>query len=243
MNPDPSNLITWYNLGTVGIGLALLYGALRLLDSRIERGLYLQQADGLVRTIVRVALLAFEPISLLVMLALFVAIWPLVHGLIVALLVFVLYQYLRDFVAGRVFRFDRAVQLGRRLVGDHGRGTIAGFGTTGLYVQLEEGRSRIPYATLVRGGYTVTTDSERGGYFQLQILIPEGDTSPQALRTLRNVLVDSPYVRDGFDLESHTEDGDHLVVDVNLGVYSAEHVQYLTGQLQERGYTATLLPR
>lgn len=243
-------LVTWTTFAYVAVVAAVAYAALRLLRRRLERGLYLRDADGPVRDLVRAALLFVEPLAGLVLLAVFVAIAPFVHGLIALLLIVLAARHLRDYIAGRVLRLDRGVQAGRQ-VSTHGlQGAIASFGLTSLYLQRDTGRARIPYTELLDGGYTVASDPARGGYYHVQVVLPEGERASgtasraeqaAAVARLRQFLTDSPYAREGFRLERYPgDDDDALAVDLSVGVHRAAHVRYLVGSLQEAGYAASL---
>ena len=264
--------VTWLTFLRVAAVLLAGYLLLDLLRRRLERGLYLREADTPVRAGLRIVLLLAGPVIALVLAGVFVAIAPLVHGVIFAVGLLLGYRHLRDAVAGRVMRFDRSLRPGRQL--SHGplRGTIADFGITGLYLQREEGRSRLGYTALLTGGYTVAGDPSRGGFYRVRVALPPAPTAaggggsgtaaagaPPPLERLRYLLIDNPYVREGFRIEAHPahahaglpddgdDDGDDppepLIVDVSVGVHRADHLRHLTGQLTEAGFSAQVAGR
>ena len=241
----------------VGI-VAAIYALMVLLRERLERGLYLREADGPVRAFLRLFLLAFAPLAATTILVAFVAVYPLLFGPAALLIIALAWRPIRDFVSGRVLRFDRNVTLGRRLAYRSGIATVARFGVTGLYLEGEGGRARVPYSKLLRAGYTVAGDPMRGGYFSLEVTLPadpgEGDFVKKSrgadrdLQRLRDHLVDNPYVRAGFRLNRSTE-RDAITgapsgkVEVGVGVHRAAHLEHLLAQLRESGYSVVVPTR
>ncbi len=258
-------LISWDQFWSMGLTLVTIYVLLYLLQRRMDSGLYLRDVDALVRASVRVTLLVLDPLILLVMLGLFVALWPAVHGMIVLLLIVFAYRPLKEYIAGRIFRFDPATTIGRHLIQRDARGVINGFGLTGIYLQQEEGRMRIPYTELLHGGYTVAIDPEVSAYYHLLITMSEeqdedeedDDTAERGrqrrrletndldlmTRQLRNRLVESPYVRRGFTIAPHAGGESGLVLDLDVGLHRGDHVRHLIRQLRESGFEASLINR
>jgi len=249
-----SGLVDWATFVKVLLVVLTLYVLLVLLRRRLDRGLYLREADGTVRAALRVILLLIDPLAILVLAAVFVAIWPALHGLILGLIVLLGFPYIRDFVAGRVFRFDRNVRMGRQIKLPKSQGTVANLGLTALYIQHEQGRSSYRYSEVLQHGYTLAGDPRRGGFFHLQVLLPNASTSSEiedgqvaevtevkTLEELRHALIDNPYVRQEFHLEVQSDLDSATSVDISIGVHRAEHVQYLIDQLREQGFNASLL--
>ncbi len=259
-------LLSWEQFWSTGLTLVTIYVLLALLQRRLDSGLYLRDMDALVRASVRVTLLVLDPLILLVMLGLFVALWPAVHGTIVLLLVVFAYRPLKEYIAGRIVRFDPATTIGRHLIQRKSRGVINGFGLTGIYLQQEEGRTRIPYTELLHGGYTVAVDPEVSAYYHLLITLrdeaededdedesdadkaryrrrPETNDLDLMTRQLRNRLVESPYVRRGFSIAPHAGGESGLVLDLDVGLHRGDHVRHLIRQLRESGFEASLINR
>ena len=76
-----TGLVTWSNFVTVAVVVGIVYAVLVALRRRLNRGLYLREADDTIRALLRIFLLVIDPVALMVLLAVFVAIWPFVHGM------------------------------------------------------------------------------------------------------------------------------------------------------------------
>ncbi len=268
MNAWLEPTLDWDQFLSTALTLVTIYVLLALFQRRLEAGLYLRDVDSLARTSVRVILLALDPLILLVMLGLFVALRPGVHGIIVLLLLVFAYRPLKEYIAGRIVRFDPGTAIGRHLIQDPHRGVINGFGLTGIYLQQEEGRTRIPYTELLHTGYTVAVDPEVRAYYHLLVTLraaPEGEGAegeddgasektrqrrrPETndldlvTRQLRNRLVESPYVRRGFTIAPHAGGEGGLTLDLDVGLHRGDHVRHLIRQLRESGFEASLINR
>ena len=258
--------LTWEQFRYVGLCLVVVYVLLVFFQRKLETGLYLREVDTLVRRLVRIAILALDPLFLLTMVGLFVAVWPTVHGLIAVLVLAFAYRPIREYVAGRIVQFDRATAIGHHLIKGQVRGVINGFGLTGLYLQQEEGRARIPYTQLLQEGYTVAVDPEVSAYYHLLITLQEepdeeeggaeataetararrraaADDLDEMIRRLRNRLVESPYVRRGFTIVPHAGGESGRVLDLDVGLHRGDHVRHLIRQLREAGFEASLIDR
>ncbi len=160
----------WEDFWAYFLLLGFGYLLLKFVQLRLEAGgIYFAEADHAVRSVLRVTLLVLDPLMVLTLAALFVAVWPLLHGLIIGLIVLFAFRPIRDYVAGHVLRFDQHARIGKHLIHPQGRGVINDFGLTGLYVQQEDGRRRIAYHQLVSEGYTVAIDASVPAYYHLLI--------------------------------------------------------------------------
>ena len=154
--------------------LGASYAALKFVQSRFHSGaIYLEEADYAVRSFLRVLLLVLDPLIVLTLTALFIAVWPTVHGLVVVMILLFGFDPIRDYVAGHVLRFDHNARVGKHLIHGDARGVLNGFGITGLYLQQEEGRTRISYYRLLRDGYTVAIDPTVPAYYHLLVALPD----------------------------------------------------------------------
>ena len=165
--------LPWEAFWMYALLLGCAYAALKFAQRRLAAGgIYLEDADHAVRSALRVTLIVLDPLIVLTVIALFVAVWPTVHGIIVGLVLIFGFAAVRDYVAGYVVRFDHNARVGKHLIHSDAHGVVNGFGLTGLYLQQEEGRTRIAYHRLLREGYTVATDPGVPAYYHLLVTVP-----------------------------------------------------------------------
>ncbi len=245
--------VTWTQFCYTLVVVAIVYAIAKVFQRRLQRGLYLREADGTVRKFIRVFLIILSPLALLLLAAIFVAIKPLVNGLMLTLLVLFGFRYIRDYVSGKILLFDRSMQHGRPIQTHMGNGSISNFGLTALFIQREDGRSRIGYTSLLEHGYTVTGSSDKGCYFRLSILPAfakttdeTGESKPilqpdQLSRKLTQSLVDNPYVKQDFKVSKHLNGPENWSIEASVGLHRAEHLDHLLAQLSEAGYRTTIL--
>lgn len=247
--------VTWTHFFYALLVVATIYALAKVLQGRLDRGLYLREADGTVRKFIRIFLISLNPIALLVLAAIFVTIWPLAHGLMLGLLILFGFRYIRDYVSGKIVRFDTGMQQGRTVQTHLGTGSISRFGLTALFIQQEDGRSRVGFTDLLAHGYTVKGNSERGGYFRLEVLPNKASStdaqeevksllnSDQLSRKLTQALVDNPYVKPDFRVDKQLTSTDDWTIEVSVGLHRAEHLDHLVAQLIESGFQTSILTR
>jgi len=247
--------VSWTHFFYTLLAVALIYALAKVLQGRLDRGLYLREADGPVRKFIRILIIILNPLAILVLAAIFVAIWPLAHGLMLGLMVLFGFRYIRDYVSGKILLFDHSMQKGRPLLTHLGKGTISSFGLTALYIQREDGRSRVGYTELLEKGYTVTGSTDRGGYFRLEVLPDKVFSkeeeeeekssliSDQLSRKLVQALVDNPYVKPEFRINKQLSSTGDWTIEVNVGLHRAEHLDHLVSQLIESGFRTSILSR
>ncbi|MFK8055178.1 MAG: hypothetical protein AB8F78_03565 [Saprospiraceae bacterium] len=247
--------VTWTHFFYTLLAVAIIYAIAKLLQGRLDRGLYLREADGTVRMFIRVFLIVLNPMAILLLAAIFVAIWPLAHGLMLGLLILFGFRYIRDYVSGKVLRLDQSMQQGRPVQTHLGTGSISSFGLTALYIQREDGRTRVGYTDLLAHGYTVTGSSDRGGYFRLEVSTvtsedKEADVESkpvvqdeQLSRKLTQALVDNPYVKPDFRVDNLLNGSGDWTIEISVGLHRAEHIDHLVAQLLESGFRTSILTR
>ncbi len=245
--------VTWTHFFYALLAVAIIYAVAKVLQRRLDRGLYLREADGQVRKFIRVFLIILNPLTLLVLAAIFVAIWPLAHGLMLGLLILFGFRYIRDYVSGKILRFDHSLQHGRPIQTHMGNGSISNFGLTAVYIQREDGRSRIGYSSLLEHGYTVTGSSDKGWYFKLAVLPAFAKTldedgeqktllqPDQLARKFTQALVDNPYVKQDFKVNKLLTSVGDWTIEANVGLHRAEHLDHLLAQLSETGFSTSIL--
>lgn len=248
--------VSWTHFFYTLLAVAIIYALAKVLQGRLDRGLYLREADGPVRKFVRILIIILNPLAILVLAAIFVAIWPLAHGLILGLTILFGFRYIRDYVSGKILLFDNSMQKGRPVLTHQGKGTISSFGLTALYIQRQDGRARLGYTDLLEHGYTVTGSTERGGYFRLRILsdpLEDKDAEEekgkpilqleQLSRKLTQALVDNPYVKPDFQVTRSLSAAGEWTLEFSVGLHRAEHLEHLVAQLLESGFHTSILSR
>jgi hypothetical protein len=182
---------TWERLFLMVIILLALYFIIMLLERRLRYWgfpLTLKLAAPLGRFVT----ILYEPIAMLIFIGGFFLIRPIYHGLLLIALFALGYNHLRNYLSGRIILLGGGWQVGKQVEAGAVKGLIARLGRLGVYLQDTKGQHFINYAKLLTDGYTLSTDEEAGGLYNLLISQPNMDSfNPQKLMDL---LVKAPYI-------------------------------------------------
>ena len=182
----------------------------------------------------------YEPIALLIFLALFIVINPLFHGLLGALLVIFSISHIRNYVNGKIIRTYRSIRLGRKLNIGHQDGIITDMGRFGLRIRSDEGLHYIPYNTLVGQGFILSSGENIGGYYKLNITLPEELDTKVSQKELTDMLISSPYIDGTYKPEIIRSTSTKRTTKVKLLVREESHVYDLMALLEENGYQSEI---
>lgn len=182
---------TWERLFLLAVILLALYFFIMLLARRLKHlgfPLTLKMAAPLGRFIN----ILYEPISILIFVGGFFLVRPIYHGLVLFALFALGYGHLRNYLSGRIILLGGGWQVGKQVEAGSVKGLIARLGRLGVYLQDTKGQHFINYAKLLTNGYTLSTDEEAGGLYNLLI----SQQAPEAIdiQRLMDLLVKAPYV-------------------------------------------------
>lgn len=184
-------------------------------------------------------MVAFEPISLVILIGVFVMIAPMLHGIIVGLIIVGTISQLRNYCSGRVILYNQTILLGMPLQSRGVRGTVVEMDRLGVQIRSQEGTHYLTYRHLMESGYTIATMAKVGGNYKLSIHHVAKDKKDMH-QELYHILRNSPY------LESDTAikiayDTDATAATVNLAIRNQEHYLDLIQHLENRGFQARIL--
>ncbi len=232
---------TWGDLLTLTIVLLGLFFLLRIF-LRIAVNISL---GGVIRAFfirgIKLILLIYEPLALVLLLGLFVMISPWVHGIIIAIVLLGTTGQIRNFFEGSVILSDPKVIVGAPLVIGNTRGNVTKLGRLGLYLRNQKGLHFVNYATMLRKGYTHSTEHTSKGHYQLSVLDDRKDKKPPIGTALEQLISTSPYIEaaDQPYIRVHKTEDNRAIV--RLTVRNIEHLEDLTALLQDQGFKIDIL--
>lgn len=192
---------SWTELVLYTVVLLGVYLLLRLLY-RISRNIgywpwYQRKASKYMRKL----LILYEPIAVIVIVAEFVTVKPLFHGIIIAVIIIASIALLRNYFSGRVLLWDGALSEGLRIVSADVEGVVGKLGRTGLRMKSSKGLQYLSYNRLFKDGYMISSGEYAGAYCHLNIHPKEGESLETTSTKLYDLLVSSPYVDDRYKPE------------------------------------------
>ncbi len=229
--------ISWWHFLLSTAALLAPYFVLRF-SNRLwpgtARGLGMK---GRIKEWLHYLLTLYEPFILLVITGLFVLVNPPLHGAMVLVLFLAGFSHVRNYISGRIVRFDESMNPGVQLQSRDMQGIISRLGNLGLHLKTLDGLYYISYSRLLADGYTLLSGEEMGGFYRLQVKTLQEDEN--ALRTttqLGDLLATTPYLDWNHPPEwiPVTETGAPLQVRVLLR--EEQHLVELMQLMNEWGY-------
>ncbi|WP_116127050.1 hypothetical protein [Lewinella sp. IMCC34183] len=232
---------TWIDLFLAAAILYGIYALLSLLRDRLQLTRRTQGIRAGAYNVIAPFLLYYEPITVLLLAAVFVFINPLLHGVILLLLVAAGFSRLRDYLSGRIVLAVPLVSVGKRMKTERYTGVISRVTRFGLYLQTGEGLHFVNYSSLLTQGYSLITGKDIGGYYQLHLRPADGKAD--ALRDLADRLTTTPYLDRSFRPELSYAEYGSSGISARLSVREEKHLTELLALLDEWGYPATIAQR
>lgn len=231
----------WSDLFLLSIILILVYLLLYFIRRIISSLVFIGRLRSIIRLTLEKVLVLYEPLSLFLVMSLFVMIKPIFHGIIIGSIVLLGFAHFRNYVHGRLIMIDRSLHLGRRLnILDH-EGIITHMGRFGIQVRSDNGLHYMPYHLLVTQGFILSSGEKIGGYYNLQIKLQEDVEDKASLTELSHMLTSSPYVDGDHKPEISRSISSNRSVDVKLLVKEESHVYDLMALLDENGFLSVII--
>lgn len=228
---------SWTQLFVAIVFLALLYLILMTASRVTGRSNLFGRFSERIHNFLELLLKIFEPISLLLITVLFVAINPLIHGLIVLLILIFTFGLIRNYVYSWLFAVAHHLNVGQRIQVDGTKGVIKDMQRLGLTLQTKNGAKFIQYSSLMQGGYMILKGEEIGGLHQL-VLSPNGEDAP-TFQKIKNRLFSCPYVDWNYKPKINTA-GKDARINVQLLLREEQHLSHLKRLIEEWGYNCTV---
>lgn len=230
----------WTHLLWLSIILAALYIILVFLKKIMSNLVFIGGWRGSIRIFLERAITLYEPIALIVLVAFFIAINPVLHGIIVGLIMIISITHIRNYIHGKLIKTNNAIQVGRRINVINQEGIITRMGRFGILVRSDEGLHFIPYASLVSQGFILSSGQNIGGYYKLNIMLPQEIESRRSLQELTDLLISSPYIDGDYKPEISRSRTSERTTKVKLLVREESHVHDLMTLLEENGYDSEI---
>lgn len=138
-------------------------------------------------------LLVFEPLVFLGLLSYWVLINPFYHGLIIGLLLIINFRHFKNYFSGRILLFNHSFRQGSRLKNQKMSGVVTKIERLGIRLQFDKGVHFISYADLLKEGFSLLDQKEKGGFFKL-LINPLPDAPEMNTQQLVLALNESPYI-------------------------------------------------
>ncbi len=242
MNQIFANQQSWTSLVAIALGLLGLYFVLLFAVTLLKRFRPFGRWQDRLRSGLHYLLLVYEPLAIVILCSIFVLINPVVHGLILLLLMISGFDFIKNYMNGRLVHADKNLTEGTSIRTNGEEGIITSMDRLGLHLQSRNGRHYISYAKLMANGYTLVSGDEIGGLFHLKLSPAESAAGQSHLVKLMDRLSMTPYIDWNHKPELQLiEKSDGPYLDARLLLKDDSHLQDLIALLKEWGYAPGLI--
>lgn len=219
----------------IGLNLALGFFDNLIAALKIRRSLRTR-----LQRVLRIFRITFEPIAIAIWITTLVLINPIIHGSLMLVATVVIFNHIRNYLAGRLFLLENSIREGGSIMVRGKKGEIVRMGRLGIKVRLEEGLQHITYRELAEKGYMLASGSETGMFYKLRIQKQESSNGKHALIDLKDLLATSPYVDWSYEPEIAPvpEQAEHWTA--RLQLRKDTHLPELVELLAESGYQCSM---
>lgn len=215
-----------------------IYWVIRIADSIFEKASLLGGWKEQVHRVVHKVYVMAEPVGLLIVLASFIFINPVVHGIMALVLLLISYGIIKSYFSGKVLQIKGELFEGQKIKVNQSEGFIQEMGRTNLTLQTKQGVEYLSYVQLFDHGYTQLEGKKIGG---LQALLISSEDLEQnlSIQHIKDKLWESPYLDWSFDPEiSITNIQNQFEVRVLLR--EKTHLEDFKNLINEWGYSCRL---
>ena len=233
-------IYSWGHFVTILIVLVGVYFLLKLII-RIGGNIgFIGKTQERVVSFLRHVLIVFEPIGLVVLLAILVLISPIFHGTVLSLLLLSNISQIRNYFMGRMLLLNEAITIGTPIKSGEKKGTIISMDRFCLCIRTLEGEYYMNYQNLIKEGYLISNQDQIGGNYMISIIDRRKHPKMELKNELYHILRISPFIvperkiRIDASLEKNN-------ATVSLAIRNMDHVNDLLAHLEDRGFEVRII--
>ena len=230
--------ISWSQFLFIVLLVFGVYWVLRIANNIFEKASLLGGWKEKVHNVLHKVFILAEPLGILIIIASFILINAIVHGIVALVLLLISYSLIKSYFSGRVLQLNDELFLGQKIKVNQSEGFIQDIGRANLTLQTKQGIEYLSYVQLFDHGYTQLQGEKIGG---LQALLIEGDANEPdlSIQNIQDKLWESPYLDWSFDPEvSITNIKNQFEVRVLLR--EKTHIEDFRNLINEWGYACRL---
>lgn len=185
---------TWLEL-IFAIGITVgVYHIIKLIRNLQWSTLFSEITQSHIRRVLDIVLLLFEPIALLILLAILVGIHPRIIGPLMMIVLLIGYHHLRNYVSRLMILIDGRLHIDSHVrSGDHG-GRVKKIGRLNLELQSSKGIHVLSYLRLWSDGYTISEGDKISRLYTIYLIPSEDIRKTNHETRISDRLAESPYV-------------------------------------------------
>lgn len=147
-----------------------------------------------VRRAIEVFLLIFEPLAVLVLVAIFVGLKPMVFGPLVIVVILVAFNHLRNYLSRSIVLIDNRISNQSYIHTNQVNGNVSKLGRLSMELQSEEGVHVISYLSLLDHGYTISEGDKVSRLYTLKLKPIDENSKINHEDRIIDKLANTPYI-------------------------------------------------
>jgi len=186
-------------------------------------------------------LIIYELMAIIILIAVFICIDPILHGMIFLFILLGSAPYLRSYISGRWIQFDHVIKEGVKIKTGDIQGIVENMGRIKMSVQSNDGLHDLSYNSLLSDGYTLVSGEKIGGFYHLELSLVENKEIRNHHIRLFDLMVGVPFIDKYFKPEFVANRDSPEKVEVRVLVKEERHLRELIALTREWGYSCMLL--
>lgn len=184
--------------------------------------------------------LVYEPIAILIFLAILVGVRPSILGPIVVVALVIGYNHLRNYLSRSIVMINKSVGLGSYIHSGKVNGRVTKLGRLGMHLQSVEGIHILSYLSLLDKGYTISEGEKISRLYTLH-LTPSNNNGVKKQHEIiiKDKLANTPYVDWSTTPEVEASGLDDGHISLKVVLRDKEYIDELVILLEDWGYQSS----
>jgi hypothetical protein len=232
-------ILDWTDFLKVIILLAFTYFGKSLLKYLSRHSSILRKVETKASKQLKSVNILYEPIIIVIITLVIIKINPILYGLIIAALLAISYQPIKNYIDGKIFLLNNTLIKGQHIHIFNEDSIIQTIGRFGIVLTNGKGSRFIHYSQLAKENYTLLKGISTGSFHQLLVIANDTNSKKSAagMDFLMEKLLDCPYLNWTFrpDIQASETDQETYVLEILLNKDS--HLNYMIQLLTESGFS------
>lgn len=230
--------ISWSQWILTTLLVIALYLLIRLANQTFQKASLLGGWKKTAHSLIQKIYIMSEPVAILLIIASFIMINPLSHGIMAIVFLLLSYNIMKSYFSGKVLQLDNELYTGQKIKVAQSEGFIKDIGRTALTLQTKQGAEQVAYLQLFEQGYTILQGKRVGG-LQALFIEAKDEEATVTIQSIEDKLWESPYLDWSFDPEIAITNVQNQF-EVKVLLRERTHLEDFKNLINEWGYTCRL---
>ncbi len=227
---------TWFNLVTSSLILIAIYFLLLLASRLLPLANKWGHIADTLQGVIKILMLVFEPVTLVLITGYFILINPIYNGVVMAIILLVGFNHLRNYFNGRIVLLMNRIRVGQKVQVGKAQGIITEMNRLGIQLKTSKGLRTIGYTSLFQDDFMLMSGDDVGGYYYMNIQPIDPVEAKNSSDKIYDLLATAPYLDHSHALVLLNLENGELGVKTRVIVKEESHLKDLLSLFKEQGY-------